>query len=123
VLGDFLLPVAQGWFTEHAEHFGAIGEVDLANAQARRFLEENLCHARGGDRPHLDRNRHAAFLHAHHGRMPVADRPEAINRAGFRFAHEGRARGEQVGVEFEPAHERAVDGEQDGISRVHGKPS
>jgi hypothetical protein len=44
--------------------------------------------------------------------MSIADRPETVDRRGACFADEARTGSEQVAIELETAHQRAVHGEK-----------
>src|SRR2546425_184195 len=67
----------------------------------------------------------AAVRHADHRRMAVADRPEAVARARRGLAHERRAGGEQVPIQGEAAHQRAINRQpnvQGALLRAGGRP-
>src|SRR5262249_37353538 len=108
---DLALALAQRGLTEHAEHFLAVAEPHLADAEPRRLLEQDLAEAGVRHVPDLHRDGRAALAHPDHRRMAVLDGPEAIVGRGGRLAHEARADGEEVAVQGEAAHQRAIHGE------------
>jgi len=108
------LTLAEDGLAEDAQHLGAVVELHFADAEPRRLLTQDLRQPRGGHRPHLDGDRGAAGHRAHHRRVPIGDRPQAIDGRGARLAHEARASVEQVAVQRQATHQRAVDGEKRG---------
>src|SRR6185436_19620336 len=101
VLGDLALAFAQERLAEHAEHDAAVLQHHLADRQARGLVLQDAGQALEWHAPHLERHAGAGARRAQHGRMPVADRPDAIAPIGAVLAHEGRAGREHVGVELE----------------------
>src|SRR5712691_9488134 len=66
---DLELTLAERRLAEDAERLLAIGEPDLADAEARRLLEEDLRETGCGNVPHLDGDGRAALGHADHRGM------------------------------------------------------
>src|SRR5205085_4956568 len=111
MLRDLALSLDQDRLAQHPQDFGAVLEHHLADAQPWRLLAENIRDTRGRNLPDLDGDR-ASALPTQHRRMPIVDRPQTIYRGGARLAHERRAGGDEIAVELEPAHQRAVHGQQ-----------
>src|SRR5215470_6645865 len=113
VRGDLALPFAEDRLPEDSQHPAAVVEGNLADAETGGLLLQDAREPGGRHGPHLDSDRRAALRHAHHRGMFVADRPETIDGRGAGLADEARARSQQIAVELEAAHQRAVHGEQD----------
>ena len=83
-------------------------------------MEEDTGQAFGGDVPDFKVDLGAVFRVAHHGRMAILDGPEAVVGAGEGFPDKGGACVGEGRIEFEAAHEGAVDSK---VNRVHSAPS
>ena len=98
-------------FTQNAEDFASVGEGDAADAKAGRFLKQDRNQAFGRHIPDFEMDFSTQLRVTHHGRMAIPDGPEAVVGAGVDLGNKGGTRVGEVGIEFEAAHKRAVDGE------------
>src|SRR5258705_53983 len=108
---------------EDTQGLFAIGEAELSDAEPGGLSEEDRGEPGGRHLPHLDRDRRAVPGHADHRGMPVADRPEAVVRPRGRLAREARTGRDQIAVQLEAAHQRAVHRQPDGQGALHLPPS
>src|SRR6266446_6751032 len=71
-----------------------------------------------GNSPDFQRNGCPVSRHTQHGRILVVYGPESIDGGTHRFIHKCSANGEQIPVQGEAAHERAIDGQLYGFHRA-----
>lgn len=112
--GDFALAFTEERLSEDSEHLGAVREADLADGEPGRLLEQDVDQPGARDAPNFDGDGYPAFFPTdpNHGGVAIPDGPEAIGGLSGGFLDERGAGLEEVGIEFEPAHQGAVDGEE-----------
>src|SRR5215813_5900507 len=71
-----------------------------------------------GHSPDFQRNGRPASRHTQHGGILVVYGPEPIDGRGQRFMYKRSANCEQIAVQGEAAHERAIDGQLYSVHRA-----
>jgi len=118
--GSYLpLTFTQNGFSKHPQNFSAIHQLNFTDAQTGRFVLEYHCEAFARNRPHFQCDRGSASFRTHHCRMAIADGPEAIHRSGLLFTNESSADGNKIGIQFESAHQRAINGKKNHRTAGH----
>src|SRR5690349_19320933 len=111
---DLGLTFAKKRLAQNAEHDRAVAQYDLADRKPGRLVHEEARKSVDRHVPKLERDARALAGRAHHGRVPVTDRPQPVARIRFVLAYERRADRRQIRIELEPAHQRAVHRNKNG---------
>ena len=111
---DLTLAFTKNGFAQDSENFRTIAESNLTDTQSRRFFLKNRGKTFGGNRPDLQCDCSSSGFRTQHCRMPIADGPQAIYRRCRCFTNKFRTRRDKIGIQLEPAHQRAIDGKQNG---------
>lgn len=120
--GDLALAFTEERLPKDSEHLGAIREADFPDTEPGRLLEQDVHQSTPRNTPNLHGNGDSAvsIANPNHRRMTIPDGPEAVGAFGRRFPDEGCAHGEEIGVQFESAHQGSVDGQEDWGGRRYG---
>ena len=94
------------------ENHRSILQQHLADRESRRLAQQHFREAVVRNVPQLDGDARPLTRRAQHRRMAVVDRPQPIARVRRVFADERRADLQQIRIEREAAHQRAVDCQQ-----------